>query len=290
MNSLKLFNLDVSPKTVKVRNLCDISISFSLDFELPKDSRLVFRFRGGRNNKNDWYLLQTEDPNANGYAQVKLSKPAKLIPLVITGKELLIKYLVCEPGGIKRETRIEFSVKNTLAQSLVEDRKKIEVLIEFPSEKPKSVKIPPVIDIINEKFDHLTIICPSIIAVNEKFKVLMRIEDKYKNLVKDFAEKIKLYEVTENNVKNLIVEVDFSESEEGLARLEGFSFSEPGIYYIEGWHDNQYFQSNPISCQEGKINNKLYWGYIHGHTNKSDGMRDLEEYFTNLFQDLKKLL
>lgn len=282
MNSLKLLNLEVSPKAVKIRNFCDISTSFSIDFDLPKDSRLVFRFRGGRNNKNDWYLLQTEDPSCHGYAQITLSKPAKLIPMVITGKELLIKYLVCEPEGIKKDTRIEFKVKNTLAQSLVEKKKKIEVIIEFPNEKQKSIENPPVIDVINDKFDHITVICPSIVAVNEKFKVWMRIEDKSKNLVKDFTEKVKLYETTEKNKKNFIAEVDFSENMEGLTKLEGFSFSNSGLYYLEGWFNNQYFQSNPISCQKGKINNRLYWGYIHGHTSKSDGMRDLEEYFANL--------
>ena len=282
MNSLKLLNLEISPKSVKVRNLCDISISFSLDFALPTDSRLVFRFRGGRNNKNDWYLLQAEDPENKGYAQIRLSEPAKLIPMVITGKELLIKYLICEPEGIRKDTLIEFSVKNTLAQSLVETGKKIEIIMEFPDRKQVTIKNPPVIDVNNDEFNHITIISPSLVAINEKFEIVMRIEDKYKNIVKDFADKIKIYEVTINNIKNLIAEVDFSQNGDGLAKLNGFSFSEPGIYHIEGWYDNQYFQSNPISCQEIKKERKLYWGYIHGHTNKSDGMRDLEEYFQNL--------
>ena len=282
MNSLQLLKIDISPKSVKVRNFCDISLSFLLDFDIPIDSRLVFRLRGGRNNKNDWYLLHVDVPQSNGYAQIRLNKPAKLIPMVITGKELLVKYLVCEPDGIRKGTQIEFKIFNTLAQSLVEDKKKIEILIEFPDKKQVSISNSPVIEVINEKFDHIELICPSLVAMNEKFEVLMRIEDKYKNLVRDFEEKVKIYQVSENKKRELIAEVDFSENGDGVAKLNGFSFSEPGLYYIEGWYDNQYFQSNPLSCREGKLKKNLYWGYIHGHTNKSDGMRDIEEYFQNL--------
>jgi len=190
--------------------------------------------------------------------------------------------LVCEPEGIKKNTQIEFKIFNTLVQSLVEDEKKIEILVEFPDKKQVTIANTPVIEVINDEFDQIEIICPSLVAVNEKFKVLMRVEDKYKNIIKEFEEKVKLYEVSENKKRNLIAEVDFSENGDGIAKLNGFSFSEPGLYGIEGLYDNQYFQSNPISCREGEIKNKLYWGYIHGHTNKSDGMRDLEEYFQNL--------
>ena len=126
MNSLQLLKIDISPKSVKVRNFCDISLSFLLDFDIPMNSRLVFRLRGGRNNKNDWYLLHVDNPQSNGYAQIRLNKPAKLIPMVITGKELLVKYLVCEPDGIRKGTQIEFKIFNTLAQSLVEDKKKLK--------------------------------------------------------------------------------------------------------------------------------------------------------------------
>ena len=282
MNLIRLLNLTINPKQVRVRNLYNISISFSLDCKLPQNSYLTFRFRGGRNNKNDWYLLQAEDPNADGYANLKINKSVKMIPMVITGKELLIKYLICEPDGIEKKTLIEFTIKQTLAQSLEELKKKIEIIIDFPNRKQIVIENPPLIDVIHNNFDHITIICPSLISVNDKFKVLLRIEDKFKNLVKDFGEKIKIYQIYENSKRNLIAEVDFSENGDGLARLDGFSFSEPGIYHIEGLYDNRYFRSNPISCREGRLKNKLYWGFIHGHTNKSDGMRDLEEYFQNL--------
>jgi hypothetical protein len=59
-------NLIIFPKEVKVREYVDISFKFSLSFDLPKDSMLCIRMRGGRNNKNDWYYLQTYDPNTYG--------------------------------------------------------------------------------------------------------------------------------------------------------------------------------------------------------------------------------
>ena len=59
-------------------------------------------------------------------------------------------------------------------------------------------------------------------------------------------------------------------------------FSQPGVRFIEAFYNNTYFRSNPIKCQNTPIKKRLYWGYIHGHTLKSDGIRELDEYFNNL--------
>ncbi|GAH90931.1 unnamed protein product, partial [marine sediment metagenome] len=52
----------------------------------------------------DWYYLQPYDPQMKGYVKLSLSSPVKIVPVLISGKELLIKYIVCEENGIKAGT------------------------------------------------------------------------------------------------------------------------------------------------------------------------------------------
>ncbi len=283
-NCFRLNDLKVSPKEVVVRSFCNLSISFLLDFNLPKDSFLVFRYRGGRNNKNDWYYLQTHDPNKYGYTKLNIinSNSIKIIPILNTGKELSIKYLICKQKGIKKGIKFQFNVYNTLVQSLVETSKKIEVFIEFPNQKPILLENGPTFNVINDKFDHITIICPSLVAIDEEFEILLRIEDQFKNLVKEFSDTIQLFELRDYEKKIHIVDVELNEENKGILRKEGLKFSTSGIYFIEGFYDNLYFKSNPIICREKPIRRNLYWGFIHGHTLKSDGMRELNEYFENM--------
>ncbi|MFX1275827.1 MAG: DUF3604 domain-containing protein [Promethearchaeota archaeon] len=283
MKQYKLLNLKLLPNNVKVRTFCNIEISFSIDFHIPQDSFLIFRFRGGRNNKNDWYLLQVEDPSIKGFANITTEPSIKMIPLVITGKDLLIKFLISEVSGLPKDTKLKFTITNTLTQSMVEMNKKIEIFIELPNQTKIYFSNPPILNILNDKFNHINIICPSIVIPKKNFKILLRIEDYNKNLVKEFQGKIQLYCVNLKNNKSIkIEEIELNKVHEGLFRTKTNLIQTPGIYIIKGVFNDLSFDSNPIECQQKSPDRMLFWGYIHGHTNKSDGMRDLAEYFNNL--------
>lgn len=276
MEKYYLENLKVVPSEIAVRELTNLSVSFSINFALPKYSSLGFRFRGGRNNKNDWYYLQTHDSTMNGFTQLIVSQNANLIPLLITGKELSLKFMILEEHGLREGSEFQLNVYNTLVQSLVEKRKKIDILIEIPNQNLNLVENPPSINVINNKFDHITLIAPSITFQEEKLQILVRIHDKFKNLVKDFLGSINL-QVNENSEL-----IEFKKEHHGLMRFQLPSLKKKGIYKIRATYNGSDFYSNPIICKEEKSGKLLYWGYIHGHTNKSDGIRDIEEYFENL--------
>ena len=201
MKEFKLQNLDIQPESVEVRSFCNISFSFSLEFDLPKDSFLIFRLRGGRNNKNDWYLMQAEDPNRQGFVRLSSNKNTFVLPIAITGKELLVKYLICEEDGIRKDSILNIEIFNTLAQSLVEKNKKIEIFVEFENKSKIKASNPPSINVFHKEFDHMKLICPSIVYVNKSFNLHTRIEDKFKNLVKDFKGIIRFSILTENDSK-----------------------------------------------------------------------------------------
>ncbi|TFG25121.1 MAG: DUF3604 domain-containing protein [Promethearchaeota archaeon] len=284
-NCYKLENLSVAPNNVNVRDFVNLSITFDLNFNLPKDSFLVFRIRGGRNNKNDWYCMQPYNPNANGYTVLSTNKSVKFMPLLITGKELLIKFLVCEENGILKSSTFHLKMYNTLVQSLVELKKKIEIIVELPGKKPIRLENSPSINVLNSSiFDHFTIICPSFVNLNEEFKVLIRVEDKYKNLIENFDESAQLYEVMSPNERKYLIKLEFNHKDQGMIIKKGLKISKTGIYNLEVSYKNQWFKSSPIICINNSPKKRLYWGYIHGHSLKSDGIRELNEYFENMIK------
>lgn len=275
-------NVVVQPKKVIVRTYCDITISFIIEFDLPLDSSILFRFRGGRNNKNDWYCLQPFDPSINGYFILKTNPQSKLIPLLINGKELGIKYLVVEKKGVTAGTFFTIEVHGTLVQSLVEKSKKIEILVSYPNQEPKNIQNPPTLNVIHNKFHHLTIICPSTISIKHEFEILIRAEDVYKNLIENFNSEIKLY--ISNRLKHQLSlsNHEFKQDLKGILKVNSLKLSKEGIYTVIGTCEGKEYSSNPILCEENISNEKLYWGFIHAHTNKSDGMLDIDDFFHNL--------
>ncbi|MHA1726575.1 MAG: DUF3604 domain-containing protein [Promethearchaeota archaeon] len=279
-----LKNINITPKKVRAREFVDIKLLFSLDFDILYNSFLIFRFRGGRNNKNDWYFLQNHDPHEKGFFILKISNNPKVIPLVITGKDLLIKYLILEKAGIKKNTPIILHVSNTLVQSFVEKKKKIEVLIQFPNKLLLLLRPTPNLQVINNIFDHIRIISPSTVNLNESFKISVRLEDKYNNLVEDYSLSLKIFLIKGENNKKLMITLHENDFTNGFCNNIELKINEEGIYHFEGEIEGKIFNSNPITCKNPTNKRKLFWGFIHGHTNKSDGIIAPEDYFENLIK------
>ncbi len=280
--NLELKEVTVIPEKLPVRTYTNLSISFKIDAFLPINTIISLRVRGGRKNKNDWYYIQPFDRSQRGYIDLNIKPSAKVIPIQITGKELAMKYIICEKNGIKEGTTFHFKIYNTLVQSLVESNKKFEILIKKPNNELLPINNHPKVDIVSGLFDHITVISPSIVKNNEKFNLRIRIEDKSCNLVHDFSDELEIFQISNSSSKERIRIVKFSENDYGIRLESDFSLQKPEIYHFEVSYRNQYYKSNPILCVNENETNKLYWGYIHGHTNKSDGIRDPMVYFQNL--------
>jgi len=279
-----LADINVSPKKVKVREYCSISVSFILNFKLSKNYLLIFRIRGGRNNKNDWYYLQPYNSDENGYIELNLKNDKKILPLTITGKDLLIKYLILDEKGLEKDTKVKFSINNTLSQSIIEENKKIEILFKKPGNNEILIQECPKLTIISRSFDHINIITPSIVNITENFKCILRFEDKFNNLVDNFSGTVSIYFLRAEN-ENFISNIDVKPNDEGYIELTDLKTENEGICFIEARYNHQSYRSNPFHCKSIQGNElKLYWGYIHGHTVKSDGMVSIDDYFENLIK------
>ena len=278
----KLDKVRVIPEKVRVRAYTNISISFKIDTFLPFNSILTFIIRGGRNTKNDWYYLQPFDKNQPGFIELNIDPPSNVIPLLTTGKELVIKYIISERNGIKAGSCFKFNIYRTLVQSLAEKNKKFIILIRKPNNDLLVAENHPQINIINGSFNHIAIICPSIVEIGEHFNILLRAEDERYNIINDFSDRIKLVQLKNLESKKEIKSIKFTEKNEGILWDSDYSFQDSGVYQIEAIYNNHTFESNPIMCVKGNHRNKLYWGYIHGHTTKSDGLSEPETYFKNM--------
>ena len=281
-NKIKLENVVVIPDKVKVREFCSISISFSINEDLPPDTILIFRLRGGRNNKNDWYFLQPHDDDSKGHVKLFTNPKVNIIPFILTGGELSVNYYIYDKNGLKKGSKLKFEIKNTLVQSIVEIKKKFEILIKYPGKKAIKIDNSPYITVENEEFDHLTAFCPSTFQVKENITLIIRAEDKYYNLVEKFSGKIDVFVHINGSNEIFLKSTEFKEEDKGFLKVNDISIKVEGYgCFILKYNDNC-FKSNSFLVQRENPKHRLYWGFIHGHTNKSDGIRSPEEYFENM--------
>ncbi|TFF89799.1 MAG: hypothetical protein EU548_06280, partial [Promethearchaeota archaeon] len=274
-------NVNIHPKKFKVRTKASFTFCFTLNVDLPKYSELIIQFRGGRNNKNDWYFLQAEDPQKYGFIALNLVQNYQIIPIITTGKQLTARYLILETNGIPKDQKIEFTVKNALVQSIAEKEKKIKILIQIGRSKPIPVQDPPTLNIISGNMQNISVVAPSIIRENEDASILLRIEDKFHNLVKNFDGKIELWKKNLDGNREKLKDINIIKSDGGIKHIDEVFFKKKGIYQIEAKFKDKIYGSNLVDCKK-EVYKRLYWGFIHGHTQKSDGMLSLNEYFQNL--------
>ncbi len=283
-NNYILQNLQREPKSVVVRQLCDLKISFSLTFDLLRNYSLIFRFRGGRKNKNDWAVVQTVDPAKIGYCQLKSEIDSKFFSILQTGQEFFVKFLMLEPEKIDKGTTFSLSVHQTLAQSLVEFAKKIEIFLQTPDGECFSCQNSPSINITHEKFQNIRIIAPSIVVKDKKFDCLVRFEDKFKNLVEDVSRVITLSILSEQNDQSYVQDIRIDKSSKGVYIVKDLTIPNLGLFFIEIKYQKVSAKSNPILSKNKSLEKKLFWGFIHGHSAMSDGIRPLKDYFDNLLK------
>ncbi|MFO8017666.1 MAG: DUF3604 domain-containing protein [Promethearchaeia archaeon] len=283
MKYIQIFDKTIEPQHIQVRSKADISMKFTFPQTLPNSSTITFRFRGGRNNKNDWYKVQPFDSGFDGYFQLKTESASQLFPMLCTGKEFYVQYLVMS-DPIEKMTTFEINIHHTLVQSIIEENKRIEIIVRLPNGEVLYVENPPTVTVESEQFDHLTILCPSMVEAGEPFKFIIRFEDKYYNPIEKYQKLLNIALIHNSSIFKQISERLKPNPQNGIMTIESKKIHKPGLFKIRVSTQYQSFDSNPILCVnklKGE-DRQLYWGFLHGHTRKSDGMISAEQYFQNL--------
>lgn len=127
----------------------------------------------------------------------------------------------------------------------------------------------------------LKIIAPSLVSRNKRFDCLVRFEDIYGNLTSNAPEGTLIDLSYENLRENLNWKLFVPET--GFIALPNLYFNEAGIYKIQlrNLSTQETFLSPPIKClPESEMS--LYWGLLHGESDRSDSGENIESYLRHI--------
>lgn len=139
-------------------------------------------------------------------------------------------------------------------------------------------------DIRGSSLQNIRVIGPSFVLKNKRFDVLVRFEDEFGNLTSN-APKDTLIQFTHEHLReNLNWKLFLPET--GFISLPNLYFNETGVYKIQlrNLKTNEVFKSPPIRCfQENE--GLLFWGIIHGESDKVDSTENIENCLRHFRDD-----
>ena len=152
------------------------------------------------------------------------------------------------------------------AQTFQEKDFLYKVLVDpFGTKRYFEIERSPKISIVGGPPETLQVVAPSIVEVDEKFAVTVRVLDSWGNPSPNYRGEI--YFESNNCFDSLPHSYTFRDEDKGVKRFEDISLRKTGLYRLEV-RDSSGLKavSNPILCREGEIQFKLYWGDLHGQT------------------------
>ena len=264
-------------------------IPFTLSKDVPAGAELHLQLWGGRNNKGAFFDLQTEEPNAPGYASAELGDgtPVCMDPLESRGA-----YRLSLPqGGLRKGDRLTVRLSARVAEGHLLDKYFVLCVppeASAPGTPPwagGAVWAGPAADgivaactmhILGGPIDHLRAYVPATVRPSEEFPILLRPEDAFGNL-------------SHERLGSIAVSLDGrpfparpSAVEDSTCLEAWISLPSDGIYrfVVRDTVSGKEARTNPVVCSATA--QPVYWGMIHGHTEMSDGTGTLDKYFQQL--------
>ncbi|MCL4426545.1 MAG: DUF3604 domain-containing protein, partial [Firmicutes bacterium] len=240
---------------------------------------------------SDWGVPQTTDPAADNYFTVSTTGEAKIEARYDPRGHFRpwFKTMVLQvyDGSLKEGDRLVITYgdrsggsRGARAQTFVEERFEFRVLVES-FETGVFVHIPtsPVVRIVSGPPHRLLVLSPSQVTAGTPFSVTVKAEDPWGNPAHSYSGRVELTEV--RNGERLGPEHTFRELDAGVRRIEGAVLNEPGLYQLRVRDAVNGFEtlSNPIQVFSQAPAFHLFWGDIHGQTDKTVGTGSVEEYF-----------
>ncbi|MHA1371891.1 MAG: DUF3604 domain-containing protein, partial [Promethearchaeota archaeon] len=270
---------------------------------------------GARSNKNDWYPMQAEDPDEDGFIEMLLEKQDEMhdIFLPIPVSPFDFKFRAME--NVLAGDKVVLKFHGTIVQSMTDLQKLIEILVSaMPDDQYIPVSNAPRLKIIGGAFHHARIILHSFIEPDGFLEGKLTFEDRYNNPINldvpdvgaftldllawsSKASKLIIIDSFSSVKKILISEVPhylirYPIDIEKIAKLLG-TRSVQYVWVRCGFKD-EFFLSNPVRVMVGSDSGsdlkaghpdsrkRMYWGVIHAHSELSDGMGSIDDYFSNI--------
>jgi hypothetical protein len=249
---------------------------------LPKGTKLKFDLQS-KGRPMDWVLPQTNPKDKTNLIWAE-AKEQKIAAHESVDRETSMPfYEFTLPTELKIGEHITIMMgtpdshpdKGNLCQRNIQRRRSFYLYID-PKGKG-DYKEPEVfhLDVKGNILTNLRIITPSLVMRNKRFDVIVRFEDIFGNLTNNAPEGTLIDLSYEHLRENLNWKLFVPET--GFITLPNLYFNEPGVYKIQlrNLKNNQLFYSPPIKCLgENEIN--LFWGLLHGESERFDGLENIE--------------
>lgn len=140
-------------------------------------------------------------------------------------------------------------------------------------------------DVRGNDLTTLKIISPSIVIRNKRFDVIVRFEDRFGNLTSRAPEGTMIDLTYENFRENLHWKLFVPET--GFITLPNLYFNEAGVYRLKltNGKTKETFFSPPIKCYHD-AQDHLFWGTLHGETQRFDATDNFESCLRHIRDDL----
>ncbi|MDE3055151.1 MAG: DUF3604 domain-containing protein [Verrucomicrobiota bacterium] len=257
--------------------------TYTTSTPLPKGTKVRFDL-GSRGRPLDWQVPQT-DPKATTnriWMEIKGAKPIAASShrhpetLIVSFDFTLPQEMkVGESFTIWMGSPDRVAEKGTLCQKIVQRKRPFQLFID-PKGKG-DYKEPELfhVDVKGNQLKKIRVLSPSLVMRNKRFDIVIRFEDIYGNLTSNAPEGTLIDLSYEHLRENLNWKLFVPET--GFIAIPNLYFNEPGTYRLQlkNLQSGELFTSSPIHCvAEGQ--SSLYWGLLHGETDRFDSTESLE--------------
>lgn len=294
----RLTTASVDPPTAMagVRDTWRVRLS---GLAVPEGGIVRLRLGGGRDNKSDWKRPQTEDPGANEYVTASCSGEAELevaAPPFEAVADIVVDMTV-RGAPLRADDEITVVLGDTSGggdgstpQTFSQPAKKFDVFVAEPTEgddEPRFIRAAgaPTIDVVGGPMDRLRVLVPPTVPAGREFEITIKAEDVFGNVASVYQGELSI-ETSDNDICTGPAQAMFAGPGGGVITVKGFRAHSRGLVRIivtDRTSDIRYL-SNPLLITRYD-QSQLYFGVIHGHTNCSDGIGSVEDYYACMRDD-----
>lgn len=249
---------------------------------LPKGTKLRFDLES-KGRAIDWQIPELKGRSNIIWAELSGGKTINAIR-VENPQSLTSSFEFTLPAELKPGDTLTVIIKDNLAQKTVQRRRPFYLQIDPKGKSDYKESETFFLDVRGGPLKTLKIIAPSLVNRNKRFDVIVRFEDVFGNLTSNAPEgtliDLSYQHLRENLSWKLFV------PETGFIALPNLYFNEPGIYKIQlkNLKTKEQFFSPPIKClPDGALS--LYWGLLHGESEKVDSGENIESFLRHMRDD-----
>ena len=236
-------------------------------------------------HSTNWEPFQFDDPESDGFVSVIGPDHAVLEKRFTKHDACTFIHITVTEGNLKPDDEITIIIGDTLygskgsrSQTFAQNGFSFFTLIDPQGygsyfQHPN----PPSINIKGGKTENIKVIAPSVVYVDERFEVGIRVEDCHHNVASDYFSEFKI-KINGKECDNLHCER--IKENDALLSIKNIALDETGVYVIEVIDKNNITgKSNSVKCTSNKNDYKIFWGDIHCHLGYMDSVGTTDKFY-----------